>query len=70
MADTLVAKARMSDLKSLEDFAPIMGVSVTTLCKYENNPDDFFTPNRLKTYYENVGPTGKMFLKRYVDSFF
>ena len=35
---SLVAKARMTALKSQEDFAPLLGVSVVTLCKYEQNP--------------------------------
>ena len=70
MAESLVAKARKSELKTLDDFAPLMGVSVPTLCRYENDPDRYFTPNRLRIYYENVGPSGKMLLKRYISSFF
>ena len=70
MAESLVAKARKSELKTLDDFAPLLGVSVQTLCRYENDPDRYFTPNRLRVYYENVGPSGKMHLKQYINSFF
>ena len=70
MAESLVAKARKSELKTLDDFAPLLGVSVPTLCRYENQPDRYFTPERLRVYYNNVGPSGKMLLKRYVGSFF
>ena len=70
MAKSLVAKARKSELKTLDDFAPLLGVSVPTLCRYENQPDRYFTPERLRVYYNNVGPSGKMLLKRYVGSFF
>lgn len=70
MAENLVAKARKSELKTLDDFAPLLGVSVPTLCRYENQPDRYFTPERLRVYYNNVGPSGKMLLKRYVGSFF
>ena len=70
MAESLVATARKSELKTLEDFAPLLGVSVPTLCRYENQPDRYFTPERLRVYYNNVGPSGKMLLKRYVGSFF
>ena len=70
MAESLVAKARKSELKTLHDFAPLLGVSVPTLCRYENQPDRYFTPERLRVYYNNVGPSGKMLLKRYVGSFF
>lgn len=70
MAESLVAKARKSELKTLDDFAPLLSVSVPTLCRYENQPDRYFTPERLRVYYNNVGPSGKMLLKRYVGSFF
>lgn len=60
----------MSALKSQEDFAPLLGVSVPTLCKYENNPDKWMTPDRLKVYYENVGEDGKQRIKEYVATFF
>ena len=70
MAESLVATARKSELKTLDDFAPLLGVSVPTLCRYENQPDRYFTPERLRVYYNNVGPSGKMLLKRYVGSFF
>lgn len=70
MVESLVAKARKSELKTLDDFAPLMGVSVPTLCRYENDPDRYFTPNRLRVYYDNVGPSGRLFLDRYVRSFF
>ena len=70
MVESLVAKARKCELKTLDDFAPLMGVSVPTLCRYENDPDRYFTPNRLRVYYDNVGPSGRLFLDRYVRSFF
>ena len=67
---SLVAKARMTALKSQEDFAPLLGVTVQTLCKYEQNPDQWMTPNRLMIYYSNVGQDGKQLLKQYAASFF
>ncbi|WP_294373987.1 helix-turn-helix transcriptional regulator [uncultured Slackia sp.] len=67
---TLVAKARQSSLKTQEDFAAMMGTTATTLCKWENNPDEWFTPIKLKKYYEAVGADGKQYLKDYVSSFF
>nr|DAG44460.1 MAG TPA: Regulatory protein-modification, helix-turn-helix, transcriptional regulator, DNA [Caudoviricetes sp.] len=70
MAASLVAKARMTSLKSQEDFAPLLGVSVVTLCKYEKNPDKWMTPERLRVYYDNVGADGKQLLRKYAASFF
>lgn len=70
MAESLVTKARKSELKTLNDFAQLMGVSVTTLCRYEQDPDKYFTRERLRVYYNNVGPSGRLFLDRYVRSFF
>lgn len=70
MATSLVAKARMTALKSQEDFAPLLGVSVPTLCKYEKDPDKWMTAERLRVYYDNVGADGKRLLKRYAASFF
>ncbi len=67
---SLVAKARMSALKTQEEFAAMMGTTPTTLCKWENNPDEWFTPAKLKKYYEAVGTDGKEYIKRYVASFF
>lgn len=67
---SLVAQARMTALKSQEDFAPLLGVSVPTLCKYEQDPDRWMTPEKLRVYYGNVGADGKRLLKRYAASFF
>lgn len=67
---SLVAQARMTALKSQEEFAPLLGVSMSTLCKYENNPDKWMTAERLKVYYNNVGADGKRLLERYTSSFF
>lgn len=67
---SLVAKARMTALKSQEDFAPLLGVSVPTLCKYEQDPDKWMTAERLRVYYDNVGADGKRLLERYTSSFF
>lgn len=70
MASSLVAKARMSALKTQEEFAPLLGVSMTTLIKYEQDPDRWMTPERLRVYYENVGEDGKKMLRNYAASFF
>lgn len=70
MASSLVAKARMSALKTQEEFAPLLGVSATTLIKYEQDPDTWMTPARLRVYYANVGADGKKMLRKYVSSFF
>lgn len=70
MASNLVAKARMSALKTQEEFAPLLGVSTTTLIKYEQEPDRWMTPERLRVYYNNVGADGKRMLRRYAASFF
>lgn len=70
MASNLVAKARMSALKTQEEFAPLLGVSSTTLIKYEQDPDTWMTPARLRIYYANVGADGKKMLKQYAASFF
>ena len=67
---SLVAKARMTTLKSQEDIAPLLGVSVVTLCKYEQDPDKWMTQERLKIYYDHVGQDGKRLLKQYAASFF
>lgn len=67
---TMVAKARMTALKTQEDFAPLFGVSVVTLCKWEREPDKWMTPDKLRVYYDNVGDDGKRILKRYAASFF
>ena len=67
---SLVAMARMTALKSQEDFAPLLGVSVPTLCKYEQDPDKWMTAERLRVYYDNVGADGKRLLERYTSSFF
>lgn len=67
---SLVAQARKSALKSQEDFAPLLGVSPSTLCKYETDPDRWMTPARLRVYYGNVGSDGKDLLRRYAASFF
>lgn len=67
---SLVAQARMTALKSQEDFAPLLGVSVVTLCKYEKNPDMWMTPEKLRVYYDNVGQDGKKLLRKYTASFF
>ena len=70
MKRTEVMKARMSAFKTLEDFAPLLGVSVPTLSKWENDPNRYFTPDRLKTYYNNVQLDGKHYLQNYVANFF
>lgn len=67
---SMVAKARMTALKTQEDFAPLFDVSVVTLCKWEREPDKWMTPDKLRVYYENVGDDGKRILKRYTASFF
>ena len=67
---SMVAKARMTALKTQEDFAPLFGVSVVTLCKWEREPDKWMTPDKLRVYYDNVGDDGKRILKRYAASFF
>ncbi len=70
MASSLVAKARMSALKTQDEFAPLLGVSVPTLVKYEQEPDRWMTPERLRVYYDNVGADGKKMLRDYAASFF
>lgn len=67
---SLVAKARMSALKTQKDFAPLLGVSAATLIKYEQDPDKWMTPERLRVYYLNVGDDGKKMLRKYAASFF
>lgn len=70
MASNLVARARMSSLKTQDEFAPLLGVSVPTLVKYEREPDKWMTPERLRVYYDNVGADGKKMLRNYTASFF
>lgn len=67
---SFVTKARKSALKTQEEFAELLGTSVVTLGKWENNPDEWFTPNKLKVYYDNVGADGKGYIRQYVASFF
>lgn len=67
---SLVAKARMSTLKTQGEFAPLLDVSVSTLCKWEQNPDKWMTADKLNVYYENVGEDGKKMLRQYAASFF
>ncbi len=67
---SLVAKARMTALKNQQDFADIFGVTNVTICKWENDPDKWMTPEKLRVYYSNVGQDGKRLLKQYAASFF
>lgn len=67
---TAIAKARMSALKTQEEFAPLFGVTVQTISKWEQSPDDWMTAAKLRTYYNNVGADGKKMLREYAASFF
>lgn len=60
----------MSALKTQEEFAELFGVTVQTMCKWEQAPDDWMTPAKLRVYYENVGQDGKKMLRDYAASFF
>lgn len=67
---TLVARARKTAEKNLEDFAPIFGVTIQTLSKWEKDPDKWMNAEKLRIYYNNVGEDGKRLLERYTASFF
>lgn len=70
METTLVAKARLSSLKTQAELAELLGVTTTTLSKWENDPDHYFTQSRLRAYYDNVGADGRKYLRAYTASFF
>lgn len=67
---SFVAKARASSLATQEDFAKGLGVTSVTLSKWENDPDRWFTAERLRWYWEHVGDDGREYLKRYVQGIF
>lgn len=67
---TLVTRARKTAEKNLEDFAPIFGVTIQTLSKWEKDPDKWMNAEKLRIYYNNVGEDGKRLLERYTASFF
>lgn len=67
---TPVAKARMTALATQDEFAELFGVTVQTICKWEQSPDEWMTPAKLRVYYENVGQDGKKMLRDYAASFF
>lgn len=69
MNSSLIKAARISNHKTQEQAAKVIGVSTVTYCTKEKTPLSF-TLGNLKDLYDSFDDQGKAIVRNFLDAFF